>query len=282
MKPTSSRPALLAAGAAALLLASGCGGGPGSAAKPKPGTIGYAWATAGEAYTRGEYVGAMEHLSRVAATQNEYREKAQLQLAVVSSGIADGYMELAKAYEDGAKYSKAQSSEFKKKMMEARNLANQAAMQFAETTNDILKTNKDLKVAFDFPFPEGSVADPVQLTKVQKGYPVHGADFDVLREAMVKRGVVKFAASLAGAPDSPEKAKAQWANPPHDAVVKAITTGLYTKADLYCQRKLDIPKRGNVLCQKALETLALLPDSKERKELEGKIKEELKRHRVES
>jgi hypothetical protein len=43
-----------------------------------------------------------------------------------------------------------------------------------------------------------------------------------------------------------------------------------------------MPQRGNVICQEALEALAMVPDSKEKKALEVKIKEELKRHKIAS
>ena len=57
---------------------------------------------------------------------------------------------------------------------------------------------------------------------------------------------------------------------------------LIAAADLYAAKKLDMPKRGNALCKVAMETLALMPNGKERQQLETKAKEELKRFKVEA
>lgn len=274
---------ILVPGLVAGLLLSGCGGGgKSSSAPPKPGTIGHAWLTAGETYKRGDYVRTMEHLSRVAANQNEYREKAKAWLLLVAGGVADGYIELANAYEIGSKINKTMGPEYRKRMTEARNIANTATMQFAEIAHELMEKNKEMKIAFDFGFPTGSASEPVQLAKVSKGFTIQPADNDVLSTAQAQRGVVRFAAAIGGAPEDPAKAAAQFANPARDAFLMALAEGLYKKADLYSNRKLDMPKRGNVLCKEALEALSMLPDSKEKKALEAKVKDELKKHKVES
>lgn len=283
MSIARSRGIMLACGIVSSLLLSSCGGGGGgssSSAPPKPGTIGHAWWSAGETYKKGDYAKTMEYLSRVASNQNEYRDKARAWLIVVSAGVADGNMELASAYETGSKINKAMSSDYRKRMMDARNVANTAALQFAEAIHEYMDKNKDIKVQFDFPFPTGSTAEPLQIAKISKGFNVQDADNAAAAQAVVQRGVVKVASAMAGAPDDPAKAAGSFSTPPKDAFLMAVADGLYRKADLYSNRKLDMPKRGNVLCKEALEALAMVPDSKEKKVLETKVKEEMKKHKV--
>jgi hypothetical protein len=278
---TPIKSVLIAATAAASLLVSGCSADK-AAAPPKPGTLAHSWVTANQAYKAGDYPRAMQHLSRVATAQSEYRDKARIWLVVVAGGIADGYLKLSDAYDEGAKTNKAVAMDYRNQVRELRNTANTAALAFAETVHDILKADKDPKFNFDFGFPAGDTSEPVQLAKTKKGLSMQAADHEVVRKKMAEAGVVRFAALLAGSPTDLAKAREQFAKPNRDAVLTGFATNLVGTADLYCQRKLDMPKRGNALCKEASEALALLPDSKEKKQLDAKVKEEVKRHKVES
>lgn len=274
---------LIAATAAASLLVSGCSADKKAAAPPKPGTLAHSWYTAQEAYKAGNYTRSMEQLARVAATQSEYREKARMALIVVAGGVADGYLQLSNAYDDGAKINKAVALDYRNQMRELRNVANTAALAFAETVHEVLDAEKkDVKFVFDFGFPPGESAEPLQLAKIKKGLSMQSSDHEVARQKMAEAGVVKFAALLAGAPNDVAKGQAQFASINRDAALTGLATNLISTADLYCQKKLDIPKRGNALCQEASEALSLLPDSKDKKQLETKVKEELKRFKIES
>jgi hypothetical protein len=225
----------------------------------------------------------MQYLSKVTATDNEYRDRARAWLVVASAGVADGYLQLSNAYDDGSKLTKgAAAADFRNQMRDVRNIANAAALQFAESVHEFLDKNKDPQFKFDFDFPAGDVNEPLQLAKVRKGLPMQPADHEVVRKAMATRGVVNFAAQLAGSPADLQKASAQFAQTERNTALKAVAKNLIASADLYCQKKLDLPKRGNALCNEALEAIALLPEGKERKDLEAKAKAELKRHKIAS
>jgi hypothetical protein len=283
MSITSFRPVLLAAATVAVSFLSGCSSEPKAGAPPKPGTIAHTWHSAGVAWKAGEFEKAMQYLSKVTATDNEYRDRARAWLVVASAGVADGYLQLSNAYDDGSKLTKgAAAADFRNQMRDVRNIANAAALQFAESVHEFLDKNKDPQFKFDFDFPSGDVNEPLQLAKVRKGLPMQPADHEVVRKAMATRGVVKFAAQLAGSPADLQKASAQFAQTERDTALKAVAKNLIASADLYCQKKLDLPKRGNALCNEALEAIALLPEGKERKELEAKAKAELKRHKIAS
>jgi hypothetical protein len=282
MGNTPIKSVLIAATAAASFFISGCSAEKKATAPPKTGTLAYTWHTATESYKAGNYQRSMEQLTRLATAQSEYRTRARLWLVVVAGGIADGYLQLSNAYEDGARLSKAASSDYRNQVRELRNIANTAALAFAETMHDIMDENKDPRFAFDFGFPAGGSTEPLQLAKIRKGLPMQAADHEVARKKMAEAGVVKFAALLAGSPSDIEKARQQFAAPSRDAVLMGVATNLVSSADLYSQKKMDIPKRGNALCKEAAEALALLPDSKEKKALDTKAKDALKKFKVES
>jgi hypothetical protein len=283
MVVTSRTRTLLFTTLAASLIVIGCSSGTQSKAPPRTGTLAHSWFAANVAWKAGEYDKAVDHLSRLAIAQSEYRDRARRWVLVAAAGVADGYRELADAYETGARNNKQVTSEYRKHAMQARNAANRLALLYAETIHDTLNQEKNLNFQFDFDFPTGSAAEPVQLTRITKGLQVQPADHELVMAAMATRGVVRFATALASPEGDVEKAKAQFANPPRNTALATTAKTLIGLADLYCNRKLDLPKRGNALCTEAEETIALLPaDSKERKQLSTKLKEELKRFPVKS
>lgn len=251
-----------------------------AAAPPKPGTIAYSWHAAGETWKTGDYERSMEHLSRVAANQNEYRDKARLWLAVVSAGVADGYLELSNAYDDAARTNKAAAADYRARMRDIRKIADSAALTYAQTVHEFLPEYKAADFQFEFAFPAGELREPIQLARIQKGLGMQGADHEVARKAMAQRGVARFAALIAGSPTDLEKARAQFAKPPRDAALAGFAGTLITVADLYCPRKLDLPRRGNALCKEALDAIAMMPEGKVKKELEGKAKKEMTRYKI--
>ena len=282
MGNTPIKSVLIAATAAASLFISGCSAEKKAAGPPKAGTLSHSWYTVSASYKAGDYQRSMEQLTRVAAAQSEYRSKARLWLVVVAGGIADGYLQLSNAYEDGAKLNKAAASDYRNQVRELRNIANTAALAFAETMHDIMDEQKDPKFAFDFGFPSGGSAEPMQLSKIRKGLSMQAADHEVARKKMAEAGIVKFAALLAGAPADIEKARQQFDAPNRDAVLLGVAANLVSTAELYSQKRMDLPKRGNALCKEATEALALVPNSKEKKALDAKAKDGLKKFKVDS
>jgi hypothetical protein len=156
-------------------------------------------------------------------------------------------------------------------------------MQYAETIHDMLQKEKDLNLKFDFDFPSGPSSEPPQISRISKGLPVQAADHEAVRKAMATRGVVRFASNLGAADGDAQKAKTQFATPQRDVVLVAVSKNLMDLADLYSNRKMDMPRRGNALCTEAAEAIELLPAaSREKKELDARVKKELKRFVVKS
>jgi hypothetical protein len=278
---TSRARTLLHGTVAAAILLSACSAEKQASTPPKPGTIAYSWYAANESWKTGDYDKALEHLSRLATAQSEYRERSRQWVLVAAAGVADGYRELADAYEAGSRVNKSLTGEYRKRAMELRTAASNAAILYAETIHDALKKEKDIHVKLDIPFPAGSAAEPAQLTRISKGISVKGPEHDTVKRAMATRGVVRFASNLAAVDGNAESAKSQFAAPPREVALPAMAKALLDLADLYGSRKLDYPKKGHALCQEASQLLSLLPaESKGRKQLEARLKDELKRFAI--
>lgn len=245
---------------------------------PKPGTLAHSWMSAGDAYKAGDYKRTNEHLSRLASSKSEYRERAKLWSFIVTSGVATGHRELADAYENAARSNQALAADYRKRMSNARRIASQSAMMIVENLHDFIKDNKDPKVTFDFEFPSGKISEPLTLTRLNKGLALQAADHDVLERAVLERAVVRIAADVAGAPGDPERARAQFKQPAKESFMHAMARVLYDTAELYGPRKLDEPRRMHVLCNEALVALAAVPESKDRKQIEAKIRDLMKKH----
>jgi hypothetical protein len=279
--PYSVTSAAIAAILAAILLifSTGCST-ESKPAPPKPGTIGYSWFSAGEAYRQGDYIRANDHLSRLVSARSEYRDRARVWALVVSSGVATGYRELADAYEAGGRINRAQIYDYRDRAGKARRAANQATMMFVESLHEYMAANKGGTPAFDFDFPEGKISEPLQLTKLNKGITLQPADHEVLERAMIERAVVRMATEMAGVPGDIDKGKLQFKQPGREGLLAAMARSIYDNADLYSPRKLDEPRRMHVLCKEALAVTAELPAGKDKKELEAKIQALMKKHPI--
>jgi hypothetical protein len=231
-----------------------------------------------EAYQKGDYKRTNEQLAKLASTRSEYMERAKLRSFVVTSGVVGGYREMADAYEAAARVNRPLASDYRKRMADARRAASQSVMMMVQNLHDFIKENKDASIAFDFEFPSGKVAEPLQLAKLKKNLALQPSDHEVLERAMLERGVVQVASEVAGAPGDPEKAKAQFKQPPKDNFMQAMARVLYDSADLYAPNKLDEPRRMHMLCTEALTALAAVPTTPDRKQIEAKIRELMKKH----
>jgi hypothetical protein len=124
------------------------------------------------------------------------------------------------------------------------------------------------------------MSEPIQLIRLNKGLALQAADHDVLERAMLERGVVQVAAAIGGAPDDVEKAKAQFKQPETASFMHAMARVLFDTANLYAPRKLDEPKRMHMFCNEALAALAAAPDSQDRKQIEAKIRDLMKKYPI--
>ena len=131
-------------------------------------TPGYYWSAAKETFAAGDYVKTTDHLDHLMSSPNEYSSRAIPWSLVLTSGMADGYMELADNYAAGAHRNKTEALAFGHKAMEYRITAGRLALQFAENVEKMGQVPAGA-ILLDFPLPIGTPATPPQFTQIAKG-----------------------------------------------------------------------------------------------------------------
>jgi hypothetical protein len=263
------------------LIAISCSSGPQA---PQPGSPAFYWAAAKSTYGTGDFVKASENLSQLIRSDNEYSARAQPILMVLSAGMARAYMDLADNFDEGARANRANPMPFRRQATLFRGYASAAALQGAEIMHKYLTTPKVDTVGFEFPYPNGSAAEPVQLQRVAKGMLFPDAEIEQLQRAMVQRGVLMAAARAVGARDDVAKAleifKQGDVKIPRATFLLSMAKCLHDQAGLFGPRKLDQPQRVAMLCKEAEEAVKAVPEGKETKDLLGQIAKTRKASKV--
>jgi hypothetical protein len=261
----------------AFLILSSCSSQP---AGPRPGTPGFFWGAAKETFAAGDYSKTLDHLDNLLNTENEYSARALPWFLVLSSGATNGYIELAAAYDAGAKVSRDNFAPFQKQRNEYRKAGGQMALRLGERYGALAKLQGD-SVALVFGYPRGSAGEIVALTKVYKGMMPAAADIEAIRTRTIEKNVLQMACEAAGAPNDSAKAQALLsvadAKAPQAAFQLAMAGALQKAADLYARDKLDDPKKVENLCQLAQNALKAVPESKASKDLATKVQNTLKK-----
>jgi len=266
--------ALWALVAANLVLFSCSGGG-----APQPGTPAFYWAAAKETYTAGDYQKTIENLGNILSSQNEYVARAQPWMLVLTSGMVQGYMDLAEAFDAGGHANRNKATNFHRQVNTYQGAANTLALQFAETFAKF--ESKDEFVTLAFAYPTGSPTEVVLLDKVAGGAWLPDAEIDTAQKRAIERAVLLATCRAAGAKNDPAKAqdllKTGEAKIPRAAFVEAMAAALFEESQLYSRTKLDQPDKMKIFCSRAQEALKTIPDSKESQDLDKKIQAALKK-----
>ncbi len=276
MLTTSARVCSAASMGVAFLLLS-CSGGP---APHKPGTPGFYWQAAKETYAVGDYLKADEHLYQLVRGSSEYATRAQAWRLVVTGGLSSGYMELAESYEAGTRSNRNNPSPFRKLMLEYRTRANEQALQFAETFLSFQKSHKDPNVELGFGPPKGSSARVADLSRAADGVVLRPFEVDLAAQRALERGVLLAACLAVGAPEDVAKTqellRAGSTQVPRATFIYAMADQLNNLAQLYTRAKADQPDRLQMFVNHAQDALKGIPETKETKQLVGKIEKALK------
>src|SRR5436190_15360418 len=116
MGPTSRTKLLIAAVITAGALNFSCS----SETGPQPGTPAFYWSTAKENFAANDYSKTSQNLEKIAATDNDYTQRALPWLLVLQAGTIRGYMDLADGLETGIKVKKADPGGFRKYVSNSR------------------------------------------------------------------------------------------------------------------------------------------------------------------
>jgi hypothetical protein len=258
--------------------ASSCSSGP---EPPRPGTPAFHWASAQEAYRKGDFPQADRSLSEILSTDNEFTARARPWQLVISAGLTQGYSEMADNYEAGARMNRENPMPFRKEVTTLRSLANASAMELTENFHKFLQKDKDPNVLLAFAFPAGSAAQPPALRKVAAGMTIQDSERESMQTDMLQRGVLLSLAQAAGNADdsakTSEKFKAGEVRVPREVFLFAMAKSLADRSELFGFKKLDLPERLKVMCQEALDALHEIPQTKETKALATRLEAALKK-----
>ncbi len=246
---------------------------------PEPGTPAFYWAAANETFGNKDYVKTVEHLEKLTATDNEYTARARPWLLVMTSGMAKGYMDLAENFDAGARANKANPTAFRRQTNTYRGQADHLAVEFAEVFGKF-EQGKDDPVAIAYPFPTGSAAPVMELTKAATGILLTPTEIDSAEKRAIARAVLLQGCAAAGAPDDVAKAenllKAGTLQVARAAFTLTMANTLFDESKLYGPRGLDNPDRAKLFSNRALDALKTVPETKDTKDLSTKIAKSLK------
>jgi hypothetical protein len=264
-----------------LVVGTSCSSGP---QPPQPGTPAFFWAAAKETWRAGDFLKTSENLQRIMATDNEYTARARAWDTAISAGITQAYIELADAWEAGARANRANPTPFRKQVSTLRSLASAMAIQYTEDLHKVVEADKDPNILLAFAFPAGAAAQPAGLKRIAGGILVQDSERELLESAMLQRGVLMSVCAATGSPDdaaaTQEKLKTGEFRVPRDTFILASAKSLQEQSDLFTYTKLDQPNRLKLMSQEALKALGAVPQNKETKSLTDKIQARLKKARL--
>jgi len=221
-------------------------------------TPGFYWSAAKETFAAGDYVKTSEHLDHLIAGPNEYLSRAIPWSLVLTSGMADGYMELADNYSSGAHVNKTDAASFLHKAMEYRMTASRLALQFAQNVEKMGQVPAGA-ILLDFGVPIGTAAMPPPYHQIAKGRDLTPEVTATAVKLAIERNVLLSACLAAGAPNDPAKAEAILrggsASIPRATFAKAVAAMLDNESQLYSRNKLDDPDKLAVFHQRAQNVL---------------------------
>jgi hypothetical protein len=246
---------------------------------PQPGTPAFYWAAAKETYAAGDYQKTVEHLGNILAGQNDYVARAQPWMFVLTSGMAQGYVDLAEAYDAGGHANHTQTVNFRRQATTYRAAANTLALQFADAFSKF--QSKDEFVTLSFAYPTGSPTEVVLLSKIGGGAWLPEAEMETAQKRAIEHAVLLATCRAAGAKNDPAKAqdllKTGEGKVTRAAFVQAMSAALYEESQMYTHNKMDKPDTLRIFCSRAQEALKTVPASKDSQDLDKKIQAALKK-----
>lgn len=275
---TAYHPNLAVAVVVAAALAAGSCSKQAGPEKPKPGTPGFFWMQAQDAYKKGDYVQAQKLLVDLATGKSEYAAKSLAPALILTHSSTHAYMELAEKFAGGAKRARTNAALFYRMTGEYKTKAKNSGMRFFEVVRvlDPAGTKENLTVVV--PIAEGPTADPGQYKKIETGVTLSPAEIAEVETHVLRHEAQRVFLIAFGTPESPEKARAMYTGA--EAKVKAedfrtfLAKALCETAEYFGQKKLSQPNniRAAVISE-AKKALEGAPDTKETKSLKKKIQD---------
>ena len=239
--------------------------------KPAVGTPAFYWDAARETFATRDYLKTTEHLRRIIRTENEFTQRALPWRLVVSSGLAQVYLDLASDCQKGVRANPDAPGAIRQAMSNYRLTAETRALEFAETFIQFRKAYKEPTVTLDFAFPTVNVADVLERGKLQGGTLPSAEIMASVERRMMERAVADAVAAAVGAPGDIAKGRAAFqggrAQVPREVFMAAMLKSLYNQAELFSREAMNKLDRLMLFVEQGMEALKTMEASEQNKKL---------------
>lgn len=254
----SVSPLRMAAPLVALSLLTSCSGPSASTAGADGASAEFYWSAAKQTYAAGDYMKTLDDLDRLMETHSTYTARAVPWSLVLTAGMANGYIELANYYAEGARENRAQALLFRRKANEYRTMANPLALRFAQNVEKMDQLPAGA-VPVAFPMPKGSAALPDLLSRIGDGEILSPVEADRAVVLALQRNVLLAVCEAVGSPNDMAKAEdvlTHLSTTSHSTFGKAVAQMLEKESKLYSRNQLDEPEKLAILHQRAQTVLS--------------------------
>jgi hypothetical protein len=251
-----------------VLMLAGC-----SSSAPEEGTPAFYWAAANDNFGQGDYAKTDEQLQKILdSSDNDFTARATAWDLLINAGLANGYIQLANAFDDGARANKANQLPLHRQANVYRSMAERLAVGFGEAFPKFeQKSAKDATVPLAFQVPPGSIDESPLLKRAAAGNPPASGELDDLEKKTADRYVLLAICEAAGAPNDLDKTRNLFKAGPvsvqRPVFLFAMADNLFTISKLYD----NDPDKLKYFLTHAQEALKAVPESKETKNLDVDI-----------
>ena len=210
------------------------------------------WVAANETHAAGDYEKAADHLENAADSENPWQERAAIWRFVLLDGLARGYMELAEAYQDGAKKNEANAPKLQNSIQQYQRDARRHTINLAESLGTARKMiGKAQSIQLDFPLATGSAGDSAALRIVLSGIVPNEFQAADAETQTVERGIILATAAAIGAGDESAKARTAFETRPVEVVANVfflgVATSLLDRSVVFDRDHLNEPDKRDIM-----------------------------------
>ncbi len=221
---------------------------------PAIGTPEWFWVAANETYATGNYEKAADHLENAADSENPWQERAAIWRVVLLDGLARGYMELAEAYQDGARKNQGNAPKLQNSIQQYQRDARRHTIDLVEslgTARKMMGTAQSIQL--DFPLATGSAAESPTLGIVRGGTAPNEYQAIDAETQTVERGIILATTAAIGAGDDAAKTRTTFETPPVEVAPNifflCVATSLLDRSEVFDRDHLNEPDKRDVMLQ---------------------------------
>jgi hypothetical protein len=218
------------------------------------GSPAFYWNAARTTYVAGDYMQTLDNLDSLIEAKNEFSNRALPWSLMLTSGVAAAYIELADAYQAGARVNPRNATTFRRLASEYKNAANPLVLRFAKNLEKLSQLPPG-SITLAFPPPKGSPAMPPGLAKVAAGISIPQAEAEALVGRVVDRNVLQSACLATGSANDVAKAREALGHAstitPRATFLNGLAQMVDLQATLYDRDKLDNSEKMALLKKRA-------------------------------